>query len=257
LVTWGFGKTKKISVLYPVGFVWRAKMSHLVNGFCVKDITALKQVVEKQCPQLELVEGTKYRTWITDHGRLAGDYPIPGVYQTILAENLKAKGLDLVKIAAELGVTLPANTRDLENNPWDLVTQKKLLNNSSVRNEYENIVKNRMSKDSQYVIRYKASENKPQAYEIGLVPHPFQKGEYIMMTDFYLQGNGLLWAKGVGQHTSKGGVDAWANELKQSYAARATERAIERQQSMQNPAYGQVSKQKLPDGRIVYQVRGR
>ena len=78
-----------------------------------------------------------------------------------------------------------------------------------------------------------------------------------MMTDFYNQGNGLLRAKGVGQYTHKSGVDAWANELKQGYAARATERAIERQQAMHNPAYSQVSRQKLPDGRIVYQVKGR
>lgn len=232
-------------------------MSHLVNGFCVKDIGALKQVVEKQCPQLELVEDTTYRTWITDHGRLAGDYPIPGFYQMILAENLKAKGLDIVKLAADLGVTLPENIRELENKPWDLAMQNKLLLNPDIRKQYDEIVKNRMSKDSRYVIRYKASENQPTAYELGLVPHPYRKGEYIMMTDFYNQGNGLLRATGVGQYTNKGGVDAWANKLKQGYAARATERAIERQQTMHNPAYSQVNKQKLPDGRIVYQVKGR
>lgn len=232
-------------------------MSHLVDGFCIKDIQALKEVVAKQCPELELVEGTTYRTWITDHGRLAGDYPIPGMYQAILAKSLQADGVDIVKIAAEMGIKLPENVLDLEKMPWNLSQQRSLLKNEQVQKAYKQIVSQRMSKDSQYVIRYKKSENKPQAYEIGLVPHPFRKGEFVMMTDFFSQGNGLLCAKGVGQHTNKGGVDAWANELKQGYAARATERAIERQMDLRNPAYSQVSRQTLADGRIVYQVKGR
>jgi len=232
-------------------------MSHLVNGFCVKDITALSQVVKEQCPQLELVEGTQYRTWITDHGRLAGDYPIPGFYQAILANELSLEGFDLAVIAKEMGVTLPAKLSDLESQPWNLATQKRLLQNEKVHAAYKRIVKERMSKDCQYVIRYKAGEGNKGAYEIGVIPHPFRNGEFVLMMDFFSQGNGLLNAKGLGKHESKAGVDNWANQLKQGYAARATERVIQQQMAMGNPAYGQVTRVAMPDGRLVYQVKGR
>lgn len=232
-------------------------MSHLVNGFCVKDITALKEVVTKNCPELELVESNVYRTWITDNGRLVGDHPLPGLYQALIAHRLRAKGVDIQKIAAEAGFSLPENILDLESKPWTLEQQRKLLKIAAVKAEYDQLVTKEMSKDSKYCIRYKASEKKEKAYEIGLVPHPFRKGEYVMLTDFFAQGKGLLNAKGLGEHTSKNGVDAWANELKQNYSVRAAERAIQREMQQQNPAYQQVQKRQLADGRIVIEVKGR
>ena len=232
-------------------------MSHLVNGFCIKDIQALADTVKSQCPELELVESNTYRTWITDHGQLVGDHPIPGLYQAVLAKQLKDKGIDIVAIAAKKGITLPANILELETKPWNLSQQRRLLEDESVKAAYDDVVKNRMSKDAKYCIRYKDKQGPEGAYEIGLVPHPFRAGEFVMMTDFYAQGNGLLRAKGLGKYTQKAGVDSWANELKQGYAVRATERAINRQVAMHNPAYSQVTKKVLADGRIVYEVRGK
>jgi len=232
-------------------------MSHLVNGFCVKDITALSQVVKEQCPSLEMVQGTTYRTWITDNGRLVGDHPLPGFYQLILAKDLEKSGVDLAAIASKMGVKLPANLSELENKPWNLSAQQKLLRDDAVLKAYNDIVQNRMSKDCQYVIRYKPNEGKKNAYEIGVVPHPFRKGEFVLMTDFFQQGKGLLEAEGLGRYESIAGVDNWANQLKQGYAARATERVIQQQMAMGNPAYGQVTRVAMPDGRLVYQVKGR
>lgn len=41
-------------------------------------------------------------------------------------------------------------------------------------------------------------------YEIGVVPHPEKPGEYLLMTDWYSQGNGLLKCQGVGaRHTTR------------------------------------------------------
>ena len=232
-------------------------MSHLVNGFCVKDITALKAVVQAQCPELELIESKTYRTWITDNGRLVGDHPLPGIYQAVLAHRLKEKGVDVRALAKSMGFEIPENILDLETNPWNLEQQRKLLQNEAVKAAYTKLTTKEMSKDAKYCIRYRPELNKKSAYEIGLVPHPFRKGEYVMLTDFYAQGNGLLSAKGLGAHKSKAGVDSWANELKQSYSVRAAERVIQREMANRNPAYQQMQKRTLPDGRIVIEVKGR
>ena len=45
----------------------------------IRDLDCLWQAVEK-CGGLPLKNQTHFRTWATDHGRLAGDYPVPQGY---------------------------------------------------------------------------------------------------------------------------------------------------------------------------------
>lgn len=231
-------------------------MSHLESGFCVTDIEALAFTVKEKCPELEMVKQTKYRTWITDHGRLVGDYPLPAIYQLKLMAALKRKNVDVHAKAKAQGVNLPANLLDLEKKPWSLEDQRKLFKDEDFAKAYADLTSNTISQDAEYVIRLK--NNSDQAYEIGLVPHPVRKGEFLMMTDFYNQGRGLLNAKGVGRHkTNQQGADSWGGELKQAYAAKAAERTIMKQIQAGNPEFGNYTKTVLPDGRIKIEVTPR
>ena len=229
-------------------------MSHLESGFCVTDIVALAQTVKEQCPDLELVKQKTYRTWVTDFGQLAGDYPIPAIYQIKLLAALKREGVDVHAKAAACGVTLPANLLDLEKKPWTLDQQRCLFQDPTFDKAYKTLSAEVISKDAEYVIRYKKGKGQPDAYEIGLVPHPIRKGEFMMMTDFYRQGSGLLYAQGLGRHESKNGVDTWGGQLKQGYAVKAAERSIVSQIQAGNPEFGSYKKVVLPDGKIKIEV---
>jgi len=228
-------------------------MSHLASGFCVTDIEALALTVKEKCPQLELVRQKEYRTWASDHGgRLVGDYPLPGLYQLLMVAALRKQGINVHAKAAALGVKLPANLVDLETKPWDLAQQRLLLQDETFKAAYEKICTETVGKDAEFVIRYKKQEENNYAYEIGLIPHPVRKGEFVMLTDFYAQGNGLLSAKGVGVHTSED--NSWGGELKQAYASMAAERAIVTQIKAGNPEYGRYEKTVLSDGKIKIEV---
>jgi hypothetical protein len=227
-------------------------MSHLATGFCVTDIEALALTVKEKCPELELVKQKTYRTWTTDHGgRLVGDYPLPGIYQVKLLASLVRQGVPVHLRAQELGVELP-NIMELEKNPWTLAQQRMLLKDATFNAEYEKLCKETVGQDAEFVIRYKKEKGETRAYEIGLIPHPVRKGEYLMMTDFYAQGNGLLNAQGLGKHKSKD--DSWGGELKQAYAVMAAERAIVSQIKAGNPEYSRYEKTVLPDGKIKIEV---
>lgn len=234
-------------------------MSHLESGFCVTDIESLAKTVKEKCPDLEMVKATdgRYRTWATDHGQLVGDYPLPGIYQIKLAAALKKQGVDVHAKAKEQGVSLPANLLDLEKTPWTLEDQRKLLRDPVFKGAYAALNEKVISKDAEYVIRYKDGKGSKNAYEIGLVRHPVRKGEFVMMTDFYAQGQGLLQAKGVGQHVHKDGTDTWGGELKQAYAIRAAEKTIQEQIQAGNPEFGSYTKTVLPDGRVKIEVHPR
>lgn len=232
-------------------------MSHLNSGVTITDIEALALVVKAQCPDLELVRQKTYRTWITDHGSLVGDYPLPGIYQLKLMAALKRQGVDVHAKAKAKGVELPANLLELEDKPWTLEQQRKLLEDPAFSEAYKKLNKEVLGKDAEFVIRYKAGKGRSDAYEIGLIPHPVRKGEYVMMTDFYAQGNGLLEAKGVGRHVHKGGNDSWGEELKMAYSIRATERIVDSQMKQGNPNFAEVTKVTLPDGRVMIQVKSR
>jgi hypothetical protein len=233
-------------------------MSHLESGFCVTDVEAMALTVKEKCPDLEMVKQKTYRTWATDHGRLVGDYPLPPIYQIKLMAALKKQGVDVHARAKEQGVDLPPNLLDLEKKPWTLEQQRKLFADKTFGQAYAQLSKDVVGKDAEYVIKYKEGRGPGTAYEIGLVPHPVRKGEYLMMTDFYNQGQGLLKAKGLGQHVeNKQGADSWGGELKQAYAAKAAERTIVNQMRAGNPEFGNYTKTVLPDGRIKIEVTPR
>lgn len=235
-------------------------MSHLESGFCVTDVESLAKTVKERCPDLEMVKAVdgKYRTWATDHGKLVGDYPLPGIYQIKLVAALKKQGVDVHAKAKEQGVTLPENLLDLEKKPWSLDEQRKLLKDATFKKSYDVLNEKVISQDAEYVIRYKEGKGNKSAYEIGLIRHPVRKGEFVMMTDFYHQGEGLLNAKGVGKHVhNKDGSDTWGGELKQAYAIRAAEKTIQEQIQAGNPEFGSYTKTVLPDGRVKIEVQPR
>ena len=230
-------------------------MSHLEEGFTVTSLQALAQTVRDYCPDLEMVKGREYRTWVTEHGGLAGDYPLPGVYQARLLQRLKQAGVDLADVGAKCAVTLPSDLRTLEDKPWTLEEQNRLLQDPRVKQGYAELQKQILSRDAEYVIRYK--QHLPQAksaYEIGVVKHPWRTGEYSLMTDFYQQGRGLLTAQGVGTYSEKDGKSRWGSQLKHNYAVCAAEQAIQTQIQRGNPEYGSYRKVALSDGRVKLEV---
>mgnify|MGYP003630268823 FL=1 len=230
-------------------------MSHLESGFCVTDVESLAMTVKEQCPELQLVRQKEYRTWATDHGNLVGDYPLPGIYQIKLMAALKKQGVDVHDKAAKEGVKLPKNLLELEKKPWTLADQKKMFRSKTFKAAYGKLSQDVVGKDAEFVIKYKDGKGTKSAYEIGLVPHPVNKGEYLMMTDFYSQGNGLLRSPGVGEHKQGAtGSDSWGGELKKSYAVKTAERTIQKEIKAGNPEFGSYKKITLPDGRVKIEV---
>jgi len=230
-------------------------MSHLESGFCVTDLQAMAATLKEQCPDLEMVKQKTYRTWATDHGRLVGDHPLPGIYQIKLMAALNRQGVDVHALAAQHDVKLPKNLLDLEKTPWDLKDQKNLMKNEAFKQAYEKLNKEVISKDAEYVIRFKDKNRQKSSYEIGLVPHPVNKGEYQMMTDFYGQGQGLLLAQGLGRHQrTQDGKEVWGGDLKRGYAVKAAERRIQAEIMAGNPEYGSYKKTQLQDGRVKLEV---
>lgn len=233
-------------------------MSHLESGFCVTDMIALAFAVKENCPDLELVKQATYRTWVTGRNSLVGDYPLPAMYQLKLLLLLKKQGVDVHVAASKQGVTLPKNLLELEKKPWTLEQQRKLLDDPVFQQAYNTLAATVIGKDAEYVIRYKEGKApNAGAYEIGLVPNPIRTGEYLMMTDFYAGGKGLLLAKGLGAHCKIRGEDSWGGELKQAYAVKTAEREIVSQIGKGNPEFGSYTKTKLPDGRVKIEVHPR
>ena len=230
-------------------------MSHVAAGFTVTDIEALKQAVEENCPTLQLVQKKDYRTWVADNGKLVGDYALPAIYQLKVLSKLGQQGIDYDVLAAGQGVQLPENTLDLEKKPWTLAEQNKLMQHPKFKEAYDQVVKQEVGKDAEYVITTKGGIGKQ--YEIGIVPNPASPGEYTMICDFWQNGNGILNHKGVGRHVRVEGKDDWGHELKCKYSEIATERVIQAQIAAGNPDYASVVKKKLPNGQIQYEVHGR
>jgi len=236
-------------------------MSHVdTSAACrVTDLEALFLTLKEQCPELELVKQKTYRTWVDDHGGLVGDYPLPWLYQLkMISLVIKKYGEAKTRqMAKDVGVELPANLRDIEKNPMDLKQQRQLLSNPDFKDAYEHMAQKVVGKDAEYAIRYKPEQGKKSAYEIGLVKNPLNQDEFLMMCDFYANGNGLLRAKGMGEHKSQGGKDTWGAELKHGYAVNAAERKIQAQIKAGHPEYGSYKKVKLNDGRVVLEVTPR
>tara|TARA_Y100000004_G_C8949310_1_gene427715 strand:+ start:764 stop:1459 length:696 start_codon:yes stop_codon:yes gene_type:complete len=230
-------------------------MSHVAVGEGEKtnDIKAMKETVEEECPDLQFVEKSDWRSWVTDHGGLAGDYPLPWIYQLkMLAVVAKKFGVgQLRKMAKSKGVELPQDLIELEKTPLTLEQQNALLQNPDFKKAYDHVVQNHIGQDAKYVIQHKTNK---EAYEIAFVPHPVQKDEYVMLADFWQQGKGILNAKGVGQHNPKDG--SWGNELKKNYSIRATERSYQRQMK-ENPNFVGYKKIQLEDGRVAFEMEVR
>lgn len=224
-------------------------MSHVDSGFAIKDIEALASVVRDNCPELQMVQQKTYRTWLTDNGRLVGDTALPAIYQLRLLSDLITADVDVHAIAEKQGVTLPSRLLDLEQSPWSLRDQKKLFDSETFQKAYERLQKNVIGQDAEYVIKFREGCNRTNAYEIGCVPDPVRHGEYLLMTDYYHQGNGLLLAKGVGKADSEG---KWGAELKAAYSVVATERHIE--QGIASRQYASYTKQTLPNGTVQFKV---
>ena len=231
-------------------------MSHIESGFCITDLNVLNNVIKNTCPELELVKSPTYRTWVTDYGRLAGDYPLPAMYQLILLNELRKKGVNIRELCAKAGYELPENWVEMEKKPWSLEQQNKLKQTSpEFVEEYKRIEQQVISKDSEYCIRYKPETNKC-GYEIGLVKHPI-RNEYVMMADWYNDGYGLFKAQGLGGVNQSNGKTEWGNTLKQNYAVTLVEEKVQQEIAQGNPAYGSYTKTTLADGRIKLEVQSR
>jgi len=247
-------------------------MSHVAESkIKITDIQALLEAVKTGCPDLELVRGTEYRTWVTDHGSLAGDYPLAPLYQLkaigrmvkdrkAVSKNAEAVTsfaeayVEVCNLAKAGGVTLPEKLADVEDNPLTLEELRKLKQIPEFKDALDKVEKS-ISKDAEYVIRYKKDHPKHgKAYEVGVVPHPYKKGEYTLMTDFYQNGYGLFEAKGLGGHKKvekddgKPPADDWGQELRQRYTVIA----------MRNRAQKEGKKvtkvEKLDDGSIRMEI---
>jgi hypothetical protein len=227
-------------------------MSHIASGFCVNNVEILKKVVNQTCPQLELVRNSGYRTWVTDRDSLAGDYPLAPVYQLILLNELRKKGIDINQLCNSVGYELPVNWVDMEFNPWNITQQNKLMQNEEFKKEYRRIESQVISKDSEYVIRYKPELNKSLSYEIGLVKHPI-RNEYIMMTDYWNNGYGLFDAQGLGGVTQKEGKVEWGGTLKAAYSNAVAEHTVQEVLNA-NPNYTSYEKVTLPNGTTQYKI---
>ena len=193
-------------------------MSHEVQSKTpIKDLKALHEAL-KGCPDLELRKATEYR-W---YGRSVGDYAPPALRQLSAVALVKMKGHDVHKLAKDAGVTLPASLTDLEENPLDMDAINKLRSIPEFKEAFD-AQNQRIGKDAEYVIGFKKGHPKHDtAYEVGVVPHPFRKGEYHLSVDYWDGGKGLMAAKGLGDVVKgeDGSVD-WGQELRQRYTLHA------------------------------------
>lgn len=236
-------------------------MSHISAGFTVTDIETLRQVVEANCPTLQLVEQSTYRCWVTDHGQLAGDYPLPPAYQIRLLLKMQAAGVDVEAIQQQCKVT-PRSVQQLESNPWSLDEQQKIQKTAAGRLAYEQLV-TEIGQDASYAIVLKPEVKTAQQpvkgstpmYEIGLVEHPLHKGQYDMVADFFIQGYGLMNQPGVGEATQDAdGRDVWGGQLKQAYAVAAAEKEIQHLSRFSDFEMTNVRKTVLEDGTVKIEL---
>lgn len=126
-----------------------------------KDLHCLKSAVENYCPDCEFVAGENhYRTWKDDHrGRLVGDWPLP-------------EGWTAAMVGENAKHVIRASKGWMEKNPS--------------KRPYEiGVVPVRVTRDK---------DGNP----IKAVPDE-TADEYVLMTDWFNQGNGILNLEGVGR----------------------------------------------------------
>jgi hypothetical protein len=143
-------------------------LSHVIDvnqNPTLTNLSALADAVAAFCPECELVQGqSEYRTWKTDNGKLVGDYPLPNGWT---AEDVGQHAVGVIRLTDEA------------------------LKKRGIDTEQRN------------------GHGKP--YEIGIVPvtcqrdeegkiissKPGEGEEYMLVTDFWASGNGLLLAEGL------------------------------------------------------------
>ncbi len=234
-------------------------MSHVTSGgkFVIKLLIAVATYVKQFCPDCEFLvakkgEKLEYRNWITERGRLVGDAPLGGLYQLKLALHLKTLGKDLNDIAQQCGVA-KQDIANLDSEPWDLATERKLKTNETFMAAYKHIEQNVIGKDAVAKISKKGDDN---AYEIGIVEHPLRKGVFVMCADTYMQGRGILKCKGIGKAQGTNPEDKWAVELKQGIATYESLNTFERQAALKNQAYQTKKVEKMPNGKLRVTIGG-
>mgnify|MGYP000549836706 CR=1 FL=1 len=235
-------------------------MSHVSSSgkFVIKMLIAVAMYVKNSCPDCEFVvakngEKIEYRNWVTERGQLVGDAPLGGLYQLKLALHLKTQGKDLNEIAQQVGVA-KQDIANLDSNPWDLATERKLKTNETFMAAYKHIEQNVIGKDAVAKI---SKKNDANAYEIGIVEHPTRRGVFVMCVDTYMQGRGILKCKGIGQAKGQNAGDKWAIDLKQGIMAHESGQTFMQQQVLQNKAYGTRKVEKMPNGKLKITIEGR
>lgn len=226
-------------------------MSHISSGFTVTDIETLRKVVELNCPTMTLVKQNTYHCWVTDHGGLAGDYPLPAAYQIKLLLKMTTAGVDCYKLQQDCDVT-PRSIQQLESNPWSLSEQSRIVGTYEGKAAYNQLV-SEIGNDASYAIVPK--DKTSTMYEIGLVEHPLHKGQYEMVADFFAQGYGLMTQPGIGEYArSVDGQDLWGGQLKQAYAVAAAEKEIQRLTRFDDFEMTNVRKTVLADGTVKIEL---
>jgi len=148
-------------------------MSHItaVSGmiFIPKDqLVHLLHAVENFCPDCELIQGeSHYRTWKDDHGgKLVGDWPLPdGWTEAMVGEGAH----HVIRVTDEaMKKKFGGRARNSSGGPYEI-----------------GVVPVRVERDANGKV-------------IRAVPD--QDGEeYVLMTDWYANGNGVLNMEGIGQ----------------------------------------------------------
>lgn len=232
-------------------------MSHIDVGFAVVDLQALAEVVAANCPELEMVAGTTYRTWATERGGLAWDTELPAIYQLQAVHHVQVvQGKDARLLAASKGVELPADLTQLEGTPWGIQQQNQLRKVEEFGEAFRHLEQKVVGRDAVQVIRYKnqatLADVQRGAYEIGVVPHPLRpSAEYLLMTDVWR--DEMLRSPGIGGVSRDG--SSWGADLKRSYATRATVRHIE--QGIRQGQYTSYQQQVLENGSTRFVVEAR
>lgn len=227
-------------------------MSHISEGFAITDIQAVASVLETDYPNLELAQGNKFRTYGTEYGQFSSD--IPGFYQLKILLAADEAGVDIRSVAERIGVALPESLENIEYQRLSGKDERDLFGSDEIRPHRDHVVKNVISQDAEYVIRFRDSHaNSKRAYEIGLVRHPL-RDEYVALTDTFSNGLGMFSAEGIGEIDSES--ELWGLAFRQSYAVQAARNVFEQESSAGNLLYGSFSTEKLPDGSIKILIEG-
>jgi hypothetical protein len=146
----------------------------------ITDLQALDMALKAFCPDLELVPGqTHFKTWKdSNNGRLVGDWKLPtGMTEEEVGNNARA----VIRVKEEY-------------------LQKKGIKRNDANAPYEiGLVPVTVKRDAQgnvESVKYDPAEGK----------------EYVLQTDFWAQGQGIMKCEGVGAHKTGRNPDTGQEE---------------------------------------------